>query len=756
MNAHPVLLLSVLISLTACGGGGGGGGGTTPPGPITPPAPTPAAPSPQASGIVAAAAGSGTVHLECALPGTGFEAALFVSTSAGTVYVGSPAQGPLASARVAVTGLTDGVDTFFGLGLRATGTTTWTPVGSVVRTRPGAPIYVDAAASPTGANGQSPATAFPSLFDALLAAGAANGGNVWVRAGSYANGPFPLGPDVHVAGGFDGSFALATRDAGVNATRLTGSTSQEIVSVLSGGSDGSLDGFVIDGGNTVLKGIDIVDSDVELRDLVVQRCADRGIKATTTTPTPNRRLAIIGCDVNGNASDGLSTAGPIDVTLDLSWFDANGQEGADIDDLQAPDGGSVALRVTGCRFYGNAFEGLDVDLAAAPLAVGSGTFEVFIANSRFEVNGLDGLLLDQEHEAFPNFSADIVVRGCVARGNRGAGVHLDADARGTYGLDRLRCTANAGDGVLVTSETNAGEIVLTSSWLGGNLGAGARVATGNKVLLASHCTFTGNQTGGVRGDVATCGVANSVFLAQGTPRTNTIAAGNVDADGSTSVFLNAPSAFAVVSAATQGTLTVAGNTGFAGGTHVVAADDERRLQVVQSAATTLVLDQTPTAFIAPGMLTAYATTTVVDDARLAASSPALAAGLAAAGDQAPDAGPVGAPVGGLPGRSEPYAPAALRLLHVSPAVATGASTTTPIVLTFDRALAAGTVTADRVLVLSGTTPVVANLAVSGATITLSPTGAGWPTSLSLRLLGGLAASDGSLLGAALVTPYRVL
>ena len=30
--------------------------------------------------------------------------------------------------------------------------------------------------------------------------------------------------------------------------------------------------------------------------------------------------------------------------------------------------------------------------------------------------------------------------------------------------------------MLVTSETNASEIVLTSSWLGGNLGAGARVA----------------------------------------------------------------------------------------------------------------------------------------------------------------------------------------------------------------------------------------------------------------------------------------
>lgn len=755
MNVHPVLLLCLGLCLTACGGGGGGGGNPQPPGPITPP-PPPAAPSPQASGVLAAAAGSGIAVVDCALPGSGFEAALFTSTSASNVYAGSPVQGPLGSARATVSGLTDGVDTFFGLAIRTTGATTWTPVGTVIRTRPAAPIYVDAGASAAGANGQSPATAFPSLFDAMLTAGAANGGNVWVRGGSYTNGPFPLGPNVHVAGGFDGTFDLATRNAATQVTTLGGSSTQEIVSVLTGGSDGTLDGLVVDGNHTVLKGVDIVDGDVELRSVIIRRCADRGVKDHATTPTPNRHLTLVGCTVTACVSDGLSTSGPIDIQLDLSNFDANGQEGADIDNLDCPDNGRVSLRATACRFYGNAFEGLDADLAAAPLAVGTGTFDVHIENCRFEVNGLDGLLLDQEHEAFPGFAANIVVRGCVARANRGAGVHIDADARGTWWLDRLRCTANAGDGVLVTSETNPGELLLSSSWLGGNLGAGARVANGNKVLLASHCTFTGNVNGGLVGVVNPCGVANSVFLRQDNPRGNAIGAGNVDADGATPVFLNAPAAFAPVSAVTQGTLTVASNAGFAAGTDVTAADDGTRLTVNQSSATTLVLDQAPTAFLAPGMLIAYAGATVVDDERLAAASPATGAGIAAPGAAAVDAGPLGAAVGGVPGRREPWSPPALRLLSVTPAAATGVTSTTPIVLTFDRPLNGATVTADRVVVQNGAGVVVAGIAVNGDQLTLSPTGAGWSGALSLRLLGGIAAADGSPLTGALLLPIRLL
>lgn len=753
---HPFLFLSLSALLAACGGGGGGGTGPTPPGPITPTQPPSTIPSPAASGLVAAAAGVGAARLDLRLPGSGFEAALFQGGSQSTLYAGTPIQ-TVAASPVLVTGLTDGVDTFFGLAIRRTGQGQWTPVGSPLRTRPGAPIYVDAAANAAGADGTTPATAFPSLLDALLLAGSQNGRNVWVRDGDYGAGPYPLGSNVHLAGGFGAAFDLATRNVGGGATRLIGSTSQEIVSVQSGGGDGTVDGFVVDGGGTVLKGVDVADSDVELRSLLVRNCADRGVKTLTTLPTPNRHIRIVGCTITGNASDGLSVAGAQDVVLDLSSFDANGQEGVDVDNLDAPDGGTVSLRATGCRFFGNSFEGLDIDLAAGPglPPTAAGAFVVDVANCSFEVNGLDGLLVDQEHEFFPGFAATIAVRGCIARGNRLAGVHVDADANGTCRLEGLRCTANAGDGVLVTSETNAGEVVLATSWLAGNLGSGARLASGNKTLLASHCGFAGNQNGGLRSDSVACAATDSVFWRQASPLTNAIGGGNVTADGATQVFYNAPNAFTTVAANAQGTLTVADASGFAVGASARAADATTRLVVTQSGGTTIVLDQAPAAFVAPGMLHGYPTSDVVDDLRLPPGSAALAQGIAAPGETPLDAGPHGAPIGGEPGSVDPLAGAALHLLGATPPLATGVTAQEALVLTFDRAIDPATVTADRVVVLTGGLTVPVNLSVNGATLTLAPTGTGWSGSPTLQLRPGIAAADGSPLAAPLLTPIRI-
>lgn len=752
MNPRSLLSVSVLFSLAACGGGGGGGGGGSGGGtPITPPPHTVPA-SPAGSGVIAAAAGSGQARIDVTLPGTGFEAALFQGSSAGTVYAGAPVQAPLATSSPLVNGLTDGSDVFFGLAVRATGTTPWTPVGAVVRVRPAAPLYVDASASAAGANGLSPATAFPSLADAMLVAGAQNGGNVWVRTGDYGNGPFALGPNVHVAGGFDGTFTLAARAPAGGGTRLVGSTTQELVSVQTGGSDGTLDGLVLDPANAVLKGVDVVDGDVELRSLTIRRCLDRGIKVVATTPTPNRRLAVIACNVLENGGDGASTAGPVDLVLAGSHFDANVRKGFDVDDLQCPDNGSVSLLATSSRWFGNGLTGLEVDLAAAPLAAGTGAFVVRIDNCRFELNGADGLLLDQEHEAQPGFAADLEVRGSLLRGNRLAGVRIDADARGTAVLTDLRCTANATDGVQVTSETTGGEILLQGSWLAGNLGAGARVVSGNKTLLVAHCGFAGNAGGGVRSDTGTAGVANSVFTRQGAPRTGVVGDGNVDADA---VFVNAPTAFATVTAASLATLTVSTNSGFAGGTDVVVGDDDTRRAVLQSAATSLVLDTAPTALLAPTSVAAYASSNVVLDLTPSVGSAAENAGVAPIGTTAPDAGPAAIGAGDVPGGRSPLRAATLQLLRTSPSLSVGVGGTTPLVLSFDRAVDVASLTADRVLVERNGVPIAVNLSSSGTDVTLAPTAA-WSGTVTVTLQGDLRGQDGSALAAPVVLPVRVL
>ncbi|MCA8977947.1 MAG: right-handed parallel beta-helix repeat-containing protein [Planctomycetes bacterium] len=744
--------LPFLLFAAACSSGGGGD--DTQPTPITPPPPPPAAQSPHASGIIAAAAGSGEARLDVTLPGAGFEAALFQGGSRGAVYSGAPVVDPVTTSPVMVGGLSDGVDVFFGLAIRPAGSSTWSPVGASLRVRPAAPIYVDAGADPGVANGQTPQTAFPSLFDGMLVAGSQNGGNVWVRAGEYRSGPFPLGPDVHVAGGFDATFSLAGRDVAAHATVLAGSTGLQVVDVISGGGDASLDGLRIDGEGTVTEAIDITDSDVELRSLLVRGGTDRGIRAKVTTPTPNRRLLVVACTVTANGTDGLSSAGPIDLRLDQSRFDANGQEGADIDDLQAPSGGAVSLHATACRFYGNVFEGLDADLSAAPAATAPGTFDVRLENCTFELNGLEGLLVDQEHELNPGFAATIVVRGCTARGNRGAGVHIDADALATYRLERLRCTANGGDGVLITAESHAGEVVLSASWLAGNRGYGARVGTGNKALLATHCAIAGNDLGGISSAGAAAALVDSVLLGQPNALANTHESGNVIADLDAAVFVNAPSAMATVSAHNQGTITAGNATGFAIGSRVEIGDDDTAMMVNSTVGNDLVLDRVPSTFHLPGAIWAYATDDVEDDLRLVANSPAAAAGVAAAGAAALDCGPHGAANGGAPGHIEAFAGTTMHLFAASPALATGVGATEPIVLTFDREVAAASVL-DRVVVLHDGAPVVASIHANRNQLSLLPTGSGWPGALTILLHSGLAADDGSPLAAPLLLPTRL-
>ncbi|MFO1078151.1 MAG: right-handed parallel beta-helix repeat-containing protein [Planctomycetota bacterium] len=743
----------LLVLLAACSGGGGGGGGTT--GPIQPPAPTPTAPSALASGIVAVAAGAGAVRLDVALPGPGFEAALFSAPGRAAVYGGAPLQA-VAASPVMLSGLVDGTDVHFGLAIRATGASAWTPVGVAVRARPAAPIYVDAAAPAAGADGLSPATAFPSLLDAMLVAGARNEGNVWVKNGDYGPGPLPLGSNVHVAGGFGAAFTLASRDVATQGTRVAGSTGLTVFDVVSGGGDGSLDGMVVDGLGAVTEGVDVTDSDIELRSLVVRNCSDRGVRAKVTLPQPNRMLQVVACTVTGNGSDGLSSAGPIDVRLDQCRFDANGQEGCDIDDLQAPSGGAVALAVTACRFYGNVFEGLDCDLSAAPGFTAPGTFAVRVENSAFERNGLDGLLIDQDHELAPGFAATIAILGCSARANRLAGVHVDADAEGTYRLDRLRCCANAGDGIQVTGETNAGEVVITAAWSSGNLGYGLFGGTGNKTLVATHCAFAGNQLGGVHSDGVPAAVADCVFAGQATPLGNALAAGTATAAAADDAFTVAPTAFAAVTAHTQGTLTVADTSAFAVGTRAVVADDGTRRLVAQQTATTVVLDTVPAAFPVPGAVAAYATDAVVDDLRLPAGSPAIGSGLAAAGGTPVDGGPHGVPAGGEPGHVEPTAAPTLQLLRTLPALATGVTALQPLELEFDRAIDPGSVLAERIGVTAGAAAVAVNVQITGNRIVLAPTAAGWSGADRVVVHLGVAGSDGSPLGAPLLLPIRLL
>lgn len=762
-NSHSSLFpVALLALLTACGGGGGGGGGGS--SPIDPPS-TNLAPSPANAGIIAMAAGDGVLRVDCVLPGAGHEAALFTGPSRTTMYQGTPT--PVVSASFTVTGLANGVELFAGLAIRAQGTTAWTPAGVPVRFRPGAPLFVDSRNSGS-MDGLTPATAFSSLTDALFVAGATPGGrNVWVRDGNYTAGGYPIGPATHLYGGFSGAlgtpYDLGSRNATGGLTSLTGSGGLNVVDVISGGEDAVLDGIKVDCRNSVTEGVDITDSDVEIRSVQVQGASDRGLRMRTLVFNNSRDLVMVNCVSSGNRSDGVTIDGVVETVLDRCFFDANGQDGLDAE-VFALGGSERGFRVRSCRFFGNVADGFNLELASAPTATLG--YRVEIQGSLFERNGLDGALIDQDHELDAALASDVLVRGSTARANRGAGFHLDADARGTYLMDRIAATSNAGDGLLVTSETDAGEVFVGSSWLAGNLGHGVRsIGTGaggtlgNKAVHLSHCAVAGNAAGGFLAASARGSSASGGIWKQLTAFSGVLQQSNWSGDADVAQpFVVAPKRFLRATANQSGAITVNSTGGVAVGDAAEVGDDGIALTVTSASGTSMVVTPAPVSFVSPDVVTVYSDpAAVVDNLAPRTGSGLIDAGMTAQGAPALDAGPFGAPAGGAPGSSSPLDPSVgLRLLRTIPATATGVTPSSLIRLEFDRAVSAASVTSQRVVVIDESTgnPFTASIAVSGNAITLNPTSGNWPLSFFVRVHAGVLATDNSPLGFPVALPFR--
>jgi hypothetical protein len=786
-NRFPVLAM-LAAALAACGGHLGDLG---PRAPVRPPILPPAA-TPQ-TGLVSLCGGNDEIRADYVLPNAGFEAALFVEHTGAEVFTNPPVLTGLTGSSVILTAasnpglIANGTQVFAGFGIRRTGTTPWTPIGTVIRCRPSVrTVFVDPAGPPDG-NGSSPANAFPLLDNALLVgavfASAFGDVNVWVLEGTYTTrafnpatqegGAFTVGPGVHVYGGFQPGFALADRRATGRGSILHGGPTTRVVDVIGGAPVHVVDGFFIDGRDTTTEGMDIVESDCEVRSVASQRCVDNGVRIKQLVDFTNRRnVTLVACDVSQNLDDGLGVTGVFQVTFDRSTFDANGGAGIDVNDLLALEGSSASLRAFGCRFFGNSIEGLAMDLNTIATAnqTPGGRFNIDVEACTFERNGTNGLDIDQDHDLFPAWHASVRVRDCIARANRQHGMHVDADDQGDYVYDRVRCTANGGDGFLVTSDVDdptttaddqaPGHIAVTNSYCGGNQGAGMRASQGDKVLFVSHCALAGNRGGGIVSELtASTGnnprrissAVSTVFWRQPDPLTNVVQEAcwfeNV-----LNPFSVAPEVFATATANNAGALTLDAGAPIVAGQTVVLGDDGVARSVGSASGNVIVVAPAPTTFVAPDGVFGYADATITDDLRLLVNSPAKGTGLVPAGAPPVDPGPWGSIGGGEPGVFDPFTPPVLHLLQTTPPSATGVTPTTPMVLTFDRALDVTSVTPDRVRVV-GVSGI--GISVLNDQLTVSPPTSGWPGGDVLELNIGIAAQDGTQFGTPLLIPILI-
>lgn len=757
MRLRPPLALLVLPALAACGGGGSAPS-ADPGGPIDPPSFLES----DAPGIVGAVALGTNARVDFRLPGSGFEAALFAASSPDTVFSGAPLPDALSGDFALVAGLAPDDDAYLGLGVRATPPTgePYAPAGGVVRVNTGAPLFVDPTADPGVADGLSPETAFPDLLTGLLTAGGNGGGSVLVRAAIYSVGSLPLLDGVDVYGGFDGSFDLATR--GAAETVLSGGVGgQGLLAVTGQEEPNAIDGIRFDGMGSATYGVDVSDAGVEIRNCLIEGCDSRGIRLRNEPGEPTREARVIATTSRQNGADGLSAAGAWRLTVDSSRFDLNVQEGLDVADLVANDGEVAELTIRGSGFFGNGAQGVDADLAAPELPGASGgLFRIAIEDCAFDLNGAEGLLIDQDHEGVAGWTAEIEVRGVRSRANSLEGIRIDADADSTILLHRVAAFGNGSDGVWISSEDHPGLAVVSCSALVANAGAGLRASLGNRAVSASHCVLAANAGGGFVSDTLPSGAASSVYYLQPNPSSGVESAGEVVLTAPTPApFANAPEEFATAIAAQGGALTLAAPSDAFVGMAAELADDDVERSVVSAGGSQVVVEPAPEIFVTPGAVLLFAPgAPVIEDWSPSDGSVLFGAGMAPPGGPATDAGPFGAPAGGAPGSFAPTDAELFRVASTDPPASEGLAPSEPLRISF----AGGTldetsVVPSAVLVLGAGGAVPATVAFSSGDLLVTPPGAGWgPGPLVFEIFEGLVATDGRPLAAGIVIPIAAL
>lgn len=753
-----VFALSALA--VGCAGGtvlpsnpGSGRGGSNPGGEV---APTVIAEVPA---LVGAAAGADRLHVRWEVPSTGTEIAIFLGESASNLLASAPRLQATASGSAVLTGLDPETTYRLGLGYRSAGASSYRSAGAPIRLQTMEPIFVNVASTAAQPDGSDPSSAYADLTSGILAALSQGGGNVWVAEGDYGVGSVPLFSGVNLFGGFPSSFDLGGRDAEQRPTRVRALSNQPVLS-LGVGTEGSVvDGLRIDGANQATVGIDVDGVPFELRDVHVTRCSGRGIRIRGGESGDPISGLLVGCSSTANAADGMSVLGAHDLAIVASRFDDNVQEGLDLDDLVAPDGRTVTLSIVNSRFAGNGTQGLDVDLAA-PSSLGptGGLFEVRVAGSRFIRNGEEGLLVDFDFEFAPGWRAAVSVVDSVARGNAGAGFHLDCDAPGSAHLQGISATSNGAEGVWISSESNPGVVVLGASALVGNGGPGVRSSFGNRTLLVSHCLFSGNAGGGVVSEVTRSTVTSSVAYLQSDPLVGAVARGSVLREVSDSdLFVNAARAVGVaVDVGLDEVLLGAALD--AAPSDVLELADDGVDRIVRSVQGNLIrFDPALLDAALPCSVAVFdPTDSVAEDYRLPPGSVAAGAGLAPAGLLA-DAGPWGAPRAFSPGEVGFDSPDTFVVAEVTPALVQSLGSSEPIVIEFaggtpSMSLAAGAVRA----VTSGGTNLDIDYFVENGGLHVLPPPSGWgQEEVFIELHSVIRTIDDRPLSAPVTLPFEV-
>jgi hypothetical protein len=449
----------------------------------------------------------------------------------------------------------------------------------------------------------------------------------------------------------------------------------------------------------------------------------------------------------------------LDCWIESSAFFRNNREGGKFSDLVAPELGSASVRVRGCVFANNGDEGFECRLQVPPAAgTGGGKFTVLVQDCEFADNGLEGLVVNIDYGAFPQWNADIDVRGCRAHANAEAGIHLHLDSTSTCLAHRLLVSANGGDGLLVTSHDLPVVGLVSASAFLGNLGAGVRASVGQASILLSHNLLSGNKGGGLVAEIAPAAAASSVAWIQPGPWSNATAHASPTQDEALpEPFLRAAREYAKITGLSGASLVLDTPPAFPPAGPVEISDDGIARAIVSLAGTLLSVDPAPDAPRIPGVLEFFGPgDSVAEDLHPVPGSIALGSGMTPPGGPRVDAGPWGSPLPGPPGKEDPVPGPLFRLGMASPSW-NALGSQEELVLFFvggrpDPAAAPAAV----VLVDAQGHPVAISPFVDGDALRVPSPSGGWVTGDVLELHSGLRSANGRPLASPVALPIRTL
>lgn len=712
-----------------------------------------------APGLVGAVANNDSIHVSwntTEANGQDAAVAIFASRLRSELYVGSPELTTSTSGQHLFQGLAGDRDYFIGFALE-TAADVYEPIGPALTLHTSPPVYVRADADPMIADGLTPATAFVHPFEAVLRAFGNGGGNVWVAAGEYTQANLPVFAGVHIFGGFDETFALDARDPETQPSVFVGMLGLPVVDVQGGSRFATLDGITVDGDGNAPIGISITDTPISLRNVDLFDCSGRGIRIRNQS---GNRLEshTIAVRSSSNGADGLNVLGPFEFCIDRCAFNSNLQEGVEFDDLVGLDGEDSTLIVRASRFFGNLTQGFDVDLGAPlfPGTLGS-RFDLRILGCAFEHNGEEGLLIDIDYDLTPAWTARIEVGYCTARANRGDGIHLDLDGVSNTLIHHCLATANALNGILLTSETTPAIAVVSTCAMTGN-GARAITATlGNVPALVGHCVMSGNALGGILSDTIESSAVACIAHEQPFPFVGVREVSNLVTANSQDVFENIAQSWHFATSLQGDQLSVLDPTSIAPGSVVqVAGDGVARIVLAVDSAGGLRLDSPPEIFQAPARIEVFpANGAVQSDFHLPPESPASGAGFSIPGLTS-DAGIFGAPLPAMPGAGVSPIRPRLRLAVIAPSLGTPVPANETVVITFTGAAPLPS-SANSMSVLAITQAgeeLSIGISVSGKELRVTPPPGGWPNGNWRIELHSTLSSETQVFTTPVALPFR--